>query len=29
MAKCVGADVARVTVWAIVGSMVLAGEVPD
>lgn len=25
MAKCVGADVARVTAWAIVGSMVVAG----
>lgn len=25
MAKCVGADVARVTAWAIVGSMVFAG----
>lgn len=25
MAKCVGADVARVTAWAIIGSMVLAG----
>jgi hypothetical protein len=26
MAKCVGADVARVTAWAIVGSVMLAGE---
>jgi branched-subunit amino acid ABC-type transport system permease component len=25
MAKCLGADVARVTAWAIVGSMVVAG----
>lgn len=26
MAKCVGADVARVTAWAILGSMLIAGE---
>lgn len=26
MAKCLGADVARVTAWAIVGGMVVAGE---
>lgn len=26
MCKCVGADVARVTAWAIVGGMLVAGE---
>lgn len=29
MAKCVGADMARVTAWAIVGGMMVAGEQPN